>query len=73
MELGQLLDPVMIAKVGLIMVMVNGCLLGVHKIVESIAKFTETKADDKVADILGKVAGGISKIVEVALGSLGKK
>ncbi len=73
MELGQLLDPALIAKVGLIMIMVNGCLLGAHKILESVAKFTETKADDKAAEVMGKIVGGLGKIVEVALGSLGKK
>lgn len=73
MELSQLLDPALILKVGAIMVMVNGVLFGLHKALQAVAAFTETKADDKVADIMGKVVGGVSKIVEVALGSLGKK
>lgn len=73
MDLSQMLDPAMMLKVAGIMIMVNGILLGLHKVLESVAKFTDTKADDNIAEVMGKVVGGIAKIVEVALGSLGKK
>lgn len=73
MELAQMIDPAMLAKIAVYIVLVNGCLLGLHKILESIAKVTDSKADDKAAEIMGKVLGGLSKVVEIALGSLGKK
>lgn len=73
MELSQMLDPQMILKVSAIIVMVNGILLGCYKILEAVAKFTATKADDNIAAAVKKVLDMINNIISIALGSLGKK
>lgn len=69
----EFLDPVMFAKVMGYVVLVNAVLLGLHKSLDAIAKFTENKTDDKIAEVFGKILGGLSKIIEISLGSLGKK
>lgn len=73
MELSQLLDPVFIAKVSAVMIMVNGILFGAYKILDAVAKFTATDKDDKIAEMFGKAIEGLQKFVSIALGSLGKK
>lgn len=65
----ELLDPSMIAKVLPIMILVNGCLFGAYKILEAVAKYTATDADDKAASVMGKVIGGIQKLIDIAMGN----
>lgn len=61
----ELLDPAMIAKVLPIIILVNGCLAGLAIILNAVAKYTKSDADDKAASIFAKVLGGLQKIVDM--------
>ncbi len=65
----DMIDPSLLLKVLPIIVLINGCLFGLYKILEAVSKYTSTDADDKAANIMGKVIGGIQKLIDVVMGN----
>ena len=62
----EFLDPALIAKVLPIIVLINGCLFGLFKILEAIAAFTPSDTDNKIAGWLGKGVTALQKLIDIA-------
>ena len=72
MELLNLVNvsPELLAKVVPIVLLTLGCMSGLSMMLNAIAKFTENKADDKVADIVAKLLSRLQKLVDLLSGNV---
>lgn len=54
----------LIAVIIAVMVGLNMILMGAHKILGAIKDKTESKADDKAFEVIGKISSGAQKVID---------
>lgn len=64
------IKPELLAQIGPIVILVMGILSGLAVILNAIAKFTKTDADDKASGVLGKVIAAGQKLVDFFSGNV---
>lgn len=64
------INPTLLAQIGPIVILVMGILSGAALMLNAIAKFTKTDADDKAVGILGKVIAAGQKLVDFFSGNV---
>lgn len=64
------IKPELLAQIGPIVILVMGILSGLALMLNAIAKFTKTDADDKAVGILGKVIAAGQKLVDFFAGNV---
>lgn len=64
------IDPALIAKLFPAMLLVMGILSGLAMILNAVAKFTKTDADDKVAGFVGKGIAYCQKVIDFFSGNI---
>lgn len=64
------IDPVLLSKILPIVILCMGILSGLAMVLNAVAKFTKTDADDKAVGIVGKVLELLKKIVDFMSGNV---
>jgi len=64
------INPALLAQIGPIVILVMGILSGSAVILNAIAKFTKTDADDKASGVLAKVIAAGQKLVDFFSGNV---
>lgn len=63
-------DPALLAKIAPIVILVMGILSGLALILNAVAKFTKTDADDKAAGVVQKIIAAGQKVVDFLSGNV---
>lgn len=64
------IKPELLAQIGPIVILVMGILSGLAMVLNAVAKFTKTDADDKAASVVAKVIAAGQKLVDFFSGNV---
>lgn len=64
------IDPALLAKILPIVVLCMGILSGLAMVLDAVAKFTKTDADDKAVGFVGKGIDFLKKLIDFISGNV---